>query len=260
MLLSTLDSIESNSGLNTCLYLNETTTSVDKVIHNSNFMDIVNTLMLISGLIITFYGNKIVKPVVFVSGLTAGGFIGAYSGMYYSSWFSIKCNTLYIISGVVGLICASLALSIYKIANALLGASIGSSIGYFGYNLGLNNIHIGEFLGHDWMYWICVGIPAIILAYICVNKNQEIMILLSPFPGTLMFLYGIDQLLVSNVSGTSTFSKLEWKNDNISHYVYGLIWLVISLFGIYIQKRGYLIPKFYKGHKDKELYENINEN
>jgi hypothetical protein len=244
-LLSTLDSIESKSGLNKCLYLNETTSSIDKVINGSDFMDVVNTFMLMAGLIITFYGNKIVKPVIFTIGATLGAIAGTYGGMSYSNWFSIQCNALYITAGITGLIGASLALSVYRIANALLGASLGSSAGYFVYNLGLNRITLGEFLMHDWMYWICVGLPGLFGAYYCVNKNRELMMYLTPFPGSLMFLYAVDQLLVSNVSGNSVFAELEWKYDNISQWVYAGVWMLMSLIGVAVQKRGYLIASYY---------------
>ena len=244
-LLSEIDSVESNSGLQGCMALNETTSSIDKVVNGSEFMDVVHTLMLFAGLIVTFYGNKIVKPVIFTAGATLGAIAGTYGAMSYSKWFAIQCNTLYIICGVSGLIGASLALSVYRIANALLGASIGSSAGYFIYNLGLDQIKLGEFLMHDWMYWICVGLPGLFGAYYCVNKNRELMMYLTPFPGSLMFLYAVDQLLVSNVSGNSVFAELEWKNDNLSQWVYAGIWMLMSAIGVAVQKRGYLIASYY---------------
>lgn len=252
-LKSTLDIIESNSGMQQCLYLNETTKTVDNIIYGPDFMNILHTIMLLSGLIITCYGNKIVKPVIFVTGAVLGGYIGAYASMFYSKLFSIECNTLYIISGVVSIICASLALSIYRIANMLLGMSIGSSVGYFIYNLGLYNINIGHFLGHNTMYWCCIGIPAIVCAYICNNKNQEILIYLSPAPGSLMFLYSVDALLISNISGDSSFTKLEWNYDNLSHYLYALVWIIMTLFGVVVQKRGYV---FRFCHKESEYSKN----
>ena len=245
ILRSYIDPIETNSGLQGCLYLNETTSSIDKVIHGSDFMDVVNTFMLIAGLIITFYGNKIVKPVIFTVGGTVGAIAGTYGAMSYSKWFSIQCNSLYITAAITGLIGASLSLSVYRIANALLGASLGSSAGYFVYNLGLNRIILGEFLMHDWMYWICVGIPGLFGAYYCVNKNRELMMYLTPFPGSLMFLYAVDQLLVSNVSGNSVFAELEWKNDNISQWVYAAVWMLMSMIGVVVQKRGYFIASYY---------------
>ena len=245
ILRSYIDPIVTKSGLQHCMNLNNMTSSIDEVIHGSDFMEVVNTLMLITGLVITFYGNKIVKPVIFTTGATLGAIAGTYGGMSYSKWFSIQCNSLYIISGIAGLIGASLALSVYRIANALLGASLGSSVGYFVYNLGLNRITLGEFLMHDWMYWICVGLPGLFGAYYCVNKNRELMMYLTPFPGSLMFLYAVDQLLVSNVSGNSVFAELEWKNDNLSQWVYAGIWMLMSAIGVAVQKRGYLIASYY---------------
>jgi len=249
-LRSTLDATEFNSGLQPCMGLNGTTHMIDKVVHGSNFMDVVNTLMLFAGIIITFYGNKIVKPVIFTAGATLGALAGTYSAMSYSNWFSIQCNTLYITAAITALIGASLALSVYRIANALLGASIGSSMGYFVYNLGLNHIKLGEFLGHDWMYWICVASPAVVCAYVCVNKNREILILLTPFPGVLMFLYAVDQLLVTNVSGNSGFAKLEWEKDSISQYIYAVLWLSLSLLGVAVQKRGRIKASYYGDDPD----------
>jgi hypothetical protein len=245
ILRAMIDPVESNSGLQGCMALNETTSSIDKVVNGSDFMDVVHTLMLFAGLVVTFYGNKIVKPVIFTAGATLGAIAGTYGAMSYSKWFAIQCNTLYIICGVSGLIGASLALSVYRIANALLGASIGSSAGYFVYNLGLDQIKLGEFLMHDWMYWICVGTPAILCAYYCVNKNREILVLLTPFPGSLMFLYAVDQLLVANVKGNSVFAEFEWKSDSISQYVYAGVWILMSMCGITVQKRGRLRSAYY---------------
>ena len=42
--INILDNVEINSGLHGCLALNETTSSVNKVVHGSDFMDMVYTL------------------------------------------------------------------------------------------------------------------------------------------------------------------------------------------------------------------------
>jgi len=244
-LLTTLDSVESNSGLQSCMYLNKTTSSINSIVYDKEFMNVVHSLMLFCGLLVVFYGNKLVKPVVFLTGMTLGTVAGSYSAMAVSKWYTLECNTLYAIAAISGIIGASFALSIYKIANALIGVAFGGSAGYFLYNLGLNYIEIGEFLGHDWMYWISVGVPALVGAYVCVNKNRELLIILTPFPGALMFLYAIDQLLISNVSGSSAFTKLEWTNESVSQYIYAGIWVIISLFGIIVQKRGYIRRAYY---------------
>jgi hypothetical protein len=244
-LMNATDTIESTSGLQSCFEMNKTMSTVDTIVQGSDFMEIVYTVMLLSGIIITFWGNKIVKPVIFVAGTTFGAIVGTYGAMTYSNWFQISCNSLYIIASVTGMIGASLTMSVYKLANVILGASLGSSAGYFVYNLGLDKVKLGEFLSHDWMYWICVGIPALVCAYICVNKNRELLMILTPFPGSLMFLYAVDNLLVSNVSGSSAFSKLEWNMDNNSQYIYAGIWLLLSLCGMAVQKRGYLVASYY---------------
>jgi hypothetical protein len=233
--INVLDNVEINSGLHGCLALNETTSSVNKVVHGSDFMDLVYTLMLFAGIITTYFGHRIVKPVIFTVGVTLGSMLGTYASMYYSSWFSMTCKSLYIVSGLSAGIGGSLALSIYKIANALLGFSLGSSLGYFVYNLGLDKFQLGEFMFKDGMYWLCVGIPAVLAAWFCVNKNQEILMLLTPIPGALMFLYAIDHLIVSNVNGGSVLEKFEWRADTWTEIIYAFMWVLMSVSGMWIQ-------------------------
>jgi hypothetical protein len=245
-ILSAINDIEQDSGLSGCLHLNETTATINNISSQSDFMDMVHTLMLISGLIVTFYGNKIVKPVIFLAGVTFGAIVGTYASMYYSSWFNMNCKQLYMVSTISGIIGGSISLTVYRIANSLLGMSIGYSIGYFIYNMGLYQIKLGEFMYEDIMYWICVGIPSVLLSYICVNKNRQILMILTPIPGALMVLYAIDNLIISNINGGVKYS---WNGDTWTEFAYMISWVVMSMCGIHYQN---------KDHKKKD-YERMED-
>ena len=124
-LLDTANYYEESSGLQHCLYLNETTSKFSKVLTGTAMTDIMWVLLMLFGLTINFYGNRIVKPLFAGTGFILGGIVGLYSCFYYSSWFSnLDCTGLYVISTITGLIVASIALTVYRISFALVGGNI----------------------------------------------------------------------------------------------------------------------------------------
>ena len=131
------------------------------------------------GLMITYFGNKFIKPTLFL-----GGIVLSSPSSYKLTEFILKeakynsCDIIYVSTIITSISGGFLALKIYKLLNFILGFLAGGSIGYIVYISGLNKICLGVYFLYDNMLWICIIIPGFISGIITHYKEKELSIIL----------------------------------------------------------------------------------
>ena len=179
------------------------------------------------GLMITYFGNKFVKPTLFV-----GGMIASSSGSYKLTEFILKeikydsCEIIYASTIILSISGGFLALKIFHLLNFILGLLTGASIGYIVYISGLNKICLGIYFIYDNMFWICTIIPGIICGIITYYK-YELSIILTSLIGPALSIIGLKRLIDG---------KELLKNNNLEYIIYGLLYIMMSSTGFYLQK------------------------
>ena len=191
------------------------------------------------GFMITYFGNKFVKPTLFL-----GGMIASSSGSYKLTEFVLKeikydsCEIVYASTIILSISSGFIALKIFHLLNFILGLLTGASIGYIVYISGLNKICLGIYFIYDNMFWICTIIPGIICGIITHYKEQELSIILTSLIGPALSIIGLKRLIDG---------KELLKNNNLEYIIYGLLYIMMSSTGFYLQrKREKKTNKLYK--------------
>ena len=178
------------------------------------------------GSIITYFGNKLVKPTLFTGG-TLLSLTGSYNllsiAMKYSPYQN--CILLYIIASVFGIIGGFNILKWYYLVNFLLGFSSGASVGYLLYELLLHKYCLGTVVLVDTMLWLSTGIPGILFGLYSLKKEQEINLLLTSVIGPGLVIYSGNVLLYNTYYFSSLFNVV-----NVCIYI------LLFISGFYIQK------------------------
>lgn len=181
------------------------------------------------GFMITYFGNKFVKPTLFL-----GGMIASSSGSYKLTEFVLKeikydsCEIVYASTIILSISSGFIALKIFHLLNFILGLLTGASIGYIVYISGLNKICLGIYFIYDNMFWICTIIPGIICGIITHYKEQELSIILTSLIGPALSIIGLKRLIDG---------KELLKNNNLEYIIYGLLYIMMSSTGFYLQRK-----------------------
>ena len=181
------------------------------------------------GLMITYFGNKFVKPTLFL-----GGLVCSSSGAYKLTEFILNelkynsCSIIYISTIITSISGGFIALKIYKLLNFILGFLAGGSIGYIIYISGLNKICLGIYFIYDNMFWICTIIPGVICGIITHYKEKELSIILTSLIGPSLSIIGLKKLIDG---------KELLKNNNLEYIIYGFLYILMSSTGFYLQKK-----------------------
>ena len=181
------------------------------------------------GFMITYFGNKFVKPTLFL-----GGMIASSSGSYKLTEFVLKeikydsCEIVYASTIILSISSGFIALKIFHLLNFILGLLTGASIGYIVYISGLNKICLGIYFIYDNMFWICTIIPGIICGIITHYKEQELSIILTSLIGPALSIIGLKRLIDG---------KELLKNNNLEYFIYGLLYIMMSSTGFYLQRK-----------------------
>ena len=181
------------------------------------------------GLIITYFGNKFVKPTLFI-----GGMIASSSGSYKLTDFILReakynnCDIVYASTIILSISGGFLSLKIYRILNFLLGFLTGGSIGYIVYISGLNKICLGIYFIYDNMFWLSILIPGVICGIITHYKEKELSFILTSLIGPALSIIALKTLLDN---------KKIIHTINIEFFIYGIMYLILASSGFCIQKK-----------------------
>ena len=111
-----------------------------------------------AGLIITYFGNRFVKPTIFCLGtiLSIGSSYKLIDFImdHFKYQNCLLHGVLSIVSGFSG---GFLILKLYKLSYFLIGFTCGGSFGYLLYHFLCHDIHLGVIYLYDNMFWICIS-------------------------------------------------------------------------------------------------------
>lgn len=180
------------------------------------------------GLLITYLGNKFIKPTLFISGTI----ISSTSSFKLTEFILNKlnnnnCNIIYLIMLLSSISGGFLFLKLYHYMNFIIGFSVGCSIGYLSYIIWLYHYCLGTYFIFDTMLWICLLIPGFISGFIVHKKEKELSMILTSLIGPILIIIPLQEL----------FEKKNLLNDYslLKDIGYIFIYFLFSSTGFYIQ-------------------------
>ena len=190
------------------------------------FMDILKIGSICLSYIITFWGYKFMKPILFTGGVSTSLLMNHYSLIIVNNYYIISCQTYYLFVIISSLLAGLAVINLYKVANFLLGSISGGIGGYIGYELINDNIyHIDSY---DQYYFI------ILLGFLggiyTMNKELYITILITSLIGPLLSLYCIHRLF-----HVSRLPLLKLNHHII--YIETIYCIILSFIGFMYQKK-----------------------
>jgi hypothetical protein len=213
---------------------------LNKVIeYNYHNYFVYSTLLLFSFYLI-YFGNKIIKPTLFITGLSSSLLIqnSATNFLVHNNIISgnINCNTYAGINLAFGLFFGSLLCYFYRLSIFLLGSVSFGSITY----LGTNIINKYDTVPVNYEY-IIVGVSSLIGGSLSLKYIEKLSIIITVLFGSFLGMFSFNKLINENSLGKYI-------------YVYIPIYVLFSIHGIYIQN----MRK--NKNKAKPLLENNNKN
>ncbi len=196
------------------------------------------------GLLITYLGNKFIKPTLFISGT-----IVSSTSSFKLTEFILKelnynnCNFLYFVMFLCSLSGGFMFLKLYNYMNFFIGFGVGSSLGYMLYTIWLHNYCLGVYFIFDTMLWLNLLIPGLISGFIVHKKEKELSMLLTSIIGPILVVISLQEL----------FEKKNFLDDHnlLQNLSYLCIYGILSASGFYIQ---------YKREKNKKQINYLNNN
>ena len=191
-----------------------------KYLDNHN---LIYPLLGLSGLFMTYLGNKFVRPTIFTLGtILSTGSSYKLTELIMKHFDYNNCLVICIISLSTGLSGGFLAIKLYKLTYFTLGFLCGGMFGYLIYDLLLFNYKLGIIYKYDTLFWLSIGIPGLISGIISLYKEREISIMTTSFIGPLLTIYSINQFV-----------------DYYNLFLFIGLYLLMSGSGLYIQYKKY---------------------
>lgn len=184
------------------------------------------------GTCITYYGNKIIKPTLYMGG-TLISTMSSYKllniTMNYTHYHD--CMALYTISFLCGLVGGFNLLKWYYLINFMLGFSGGASIGYLLYVSFLQcKLNLGKIWIFDNLALLCIICPGFISGIYSLKKDQETMMLVTAIIGPFLVIYSGNILLFHNENVT----------EIINSPIHFCVYILMMISGLYLQRKRYL--------------------
>lgn len=180
-----------------------------------------------AGLLLLFFGERLVKPTFFISSMVVG-FFASFTLVYailehVSIAATPSCVIACIFPLVVGLLAGCLALKILKLSFICVGLAGGGVLGNLSYIAVFSNFNTGTSIaGHDLIFWLSIIIFAIIGACLMCWLREDLLIVITSFIGAFMVLPSIAVLILSHLNKKFLWvlDPSEGKSHFSSPYVY----------------------------------------
>lgn len=186
-------------------------------------------LLALSGVAITYLGNKFVKPTLFLSGILVSSTSSYKLTEFILNEINHKdCNIIYASTAIMSISGGFIALKLYKLMNFILGFFTGGSIGYIIYISLLHNYNLGVYFIFDNVFWLSTLIPGVICGIITHYKENELSMVLTSLIGPVLIIIPLERLLEK---------KKYIKNEMLLIMIYVLTYIFFSLTGFRLQKK-----------------------
>ena len=186
-------------------------------------------LLALSGIAITYLGNKFVKPTLFLSGILVSSTSSYKLTEFILNEINHKdCNIIYASTAIMSISGGFIALKLYKLMNFILGFFTGGSIGYLIYISWLHNYNLGVYFIFDNVFWLSTLIPGVICGIITHYKENELSMVLTSLIGPVLIIIPLERLLEK---------KKYIKNEMLLIMIYVLTYSFFSLTGFRLQKK-----------------------
>jgi hypothetical protein len=186
-------------------------------------------LLALSGIAITYLGNKFIKPTLFLSGILVSSTSSYKLTQFILNEINHKdCNIIYGATAIMSISGGFIALKLYKLMNFILGFFTGASFGYLIYISWLHNYNLGVYFIFDNVLWLSTIIPGIISGSITYYKENELSMVLTSLIGPILIIIPLEKLLEK---------KQYIKNEMLLISIYILTYSFFALTGYRLQKK-----------------------
>jgi len=193
---------------------------------NENY---IYPLVALSGIAITYLGNKFIKPSLFLLGMLLSS-----TSTYKSTEFILNeinhkdCNIIYATTAIMSVSGGFIALRLYKLMNFILGFFTGASFGYLIYISWLDNYNLGVYFIYNNVFWLSTIVPGIISGSITYYKQKELSMILTSLIGPILLVISLEKILEE---------QNYIKNKMLPIFIYVLTYTFFALTGYRIQKQ-----------------------
>ncbi|DBA03020.1 TPA: hypothetical protein N0F65_003208 [Lagenidium giganteum] len=193
------------------------------------------------GVVVCFYGYKLLRPVIFACGFVAGGLAIAMVLEYAfpsSTWIGTASWIGFLIGGVIS---GALVLWLYKAGVFIIGALAGALLAFTLNTSILHQIYPSQ---PDVTLILAIIILALLCGYLALRIEKPVIIVATSFIGADAFVWGIGYF-AGKYPSAADLQKFRSK-DSAGDWVYaipGAWWayltatIILFLVGLYVQFR-----------------------
>lgn len=185
--------------------------------------------LIMSGFMITYLGNKFIKPTLFLSGM-----ITSSTSSYKLTEFILNeikydsCEIVYLSSIIMSISGGFLFLRIYSLLNFLLGFLSGGAMGYILYISLLYKYKLGVYFIYDNVFWLSTTIPGLFGGILTHYKSKDLSVFLTSFIGPILIIIPLKNIIKDNFNTRSL-------NDMFFFIIYISFYILFSLTGYRMQ-------------------------
>ena len=206
-----------------CLETYNIDLDLDKVINYNYHNYLVYSTLLLFSFYLIYFGNKIVKPTLFITGLSSSLFIqnSATNFLIHNNIITdnLNCDLYGWVNLSFGLFLGSLLCYFYKLSIFLLGSVSLGSITYLGTNI--INKYYEIPMNHE---YIIVGGSSLIGGCISLKNIDKLSIIITVLFGSFLGMFSFNKIL--NEKSLEKYI-----------YIYIPIYIMFSIHGIYVQSK-----------------------
>ena len=197
--------------------------NLNKVIEYNYHNYCIYSLLLLFSFYIIYFGNKIIKPTLFITGLASSLFIqnSSVNFLVHNNIIShnVDCNWYAGINLIFGLFLGTLLCYFYRLSIFLLGSVSFGSITYLGTNIVIKY----HMVPMNYEY-IIVGISSLIGGTLSLHYIEKLSIIITVLFGSFLGMFSFNKLI---------------NEDSLEKYIYIYIpiYILFSAHGIYIQNK-----------------------
>ena len=204
---------------------------------------VIGIAAILSGLLFTFFGIKLFKPVLFIAGFYIGvlvafivlAYVEPISPEGISSWASNRDLIYFIVAIVVGLVFGALSICMWRFGLSLVGAFGGFCLAMF-----ILSWVQGGAISDGLARSIFIAVFCIIGGVAALFMEDHVVILSTSICGSFGLVYGVDCFVGSGFKdAVPSFLGSPTKYTVVSDTVLALLisWLVIAVMGALVQYR-----------------------
>lgn len=195
--------------------------NLDNVVHYNYHNYLIYSMLMTFSFYLIYFGNKIIKPTLFITGASASLFIQKSATELLISndiIHSMDCSVYMSINALFALFLGSLMCYFYKISIFLLGSISAGSVTYLGTNMVEKYHHIA-----DNSQFISVAVGSLVGGIVSIGYISSLSIIVTAMFGAFLAIYSFNSMI----------------HEPLEKYIYAYLpfYILFVLHGTHIQRK-----------------------